>query len=262
MPESEQALAEAVYELCESLSPIFIEQFVRLLRRHVTLAEIRPIRIMRETNNDAARDRIVKFIGAIHRINPDLTPTALALGIECALFAAQERSDKQHVDVVWTGPLVTTVSLRRSAAVLLELIQSAQREIVIVSYAAFRIRDALLALEQRSRAGVAMHIILESAEDSQGRLDRDAAAAFSPLIGMPMVNFYTWPLARRPPGALLHAKAVIVDGRDALVTSANITEHAISSNIEIGLFIRGGDAPSRIHQYIKKLIADGEFVVR
>lgn len=169
---------------------------------------------------------------------------------------------KQHVDVVWTGPLVTPVSLRRSAAVLLELIQSAQREIVCISYAAFRIPYALRALEQRTRDGVMMHFILESEEDSRGRLRRDASAAFDPLMGSPTVTFYTWPVAKRPPGALLHAKAVIVDGHSALVTSANLTENAISSNIEIGFLIKGGDAPRRIHEHVKALMAAGEFVLQ
>jgi len=144
--------------------------------------------------------------------------------------------------------------------VLLELIQGAQHEIVIISFAAFRIPDALQSLELSGTRGVQMHFILESSEDSEGRL-RGRSTAFSPLIGTPNATFYIWPHAKRPSGALLHAKAVIIDRQTALVTSANMTEHAISANIEIGLLIRGGDAPVRIHDYVKALIAAGEFAV-
>ena len=260
MLASSVTLAGAVCSLCESLSTDFIERFVRLLRSQERLADVTAMRIMREVNSDAARDRLSKFLGEVRALDVNVGPQALALGIECALVTGQRRSAKQQVNVVWTGPLVTSVSLRRSAAVLLELIRSAQREIIIVSYAAFRIRDALAALEQRSSAGVKMHFILESQEDSHGRLSRDAAAAFDPWHGNPMAKFYIWPSEKRPLGALLHAKAVIVDGFVALITSANVTENAISSNIEIGVLIRGGDEPARIHEHIMELIAIGEFV--
>ena len=42
--------------------------------------------------------------------------------------------------------------------------------------------------------------------------------------------------------------------------SANLTEHEISTRLEIGILIQGGDVPKRIHDHIKGLIAAGEFV--
>ena len=260
MLASEPGLASAVYELVEQLSPVYVERFIALLRMHNVLADINQIRIMREMNNDAARERLWKFLVDLRRIDGTIAPSNVALGLECALTTAQCEAAKQHVDVVWTGPLVTPVSLRRSAAVLLELIQSAQHEIVIMSYASFVIPDALRALREAHSRGVQMHFILESEDDSAGRLSRDGADAFKPLGGAVGVNFYTWPRIKRPPGALLHAKAVIVDGHSALVTSANMTDNAISANIEIGFLIKGGDAPARIYQHIKGLIAAGEFI--
>ena len=215
---------------------------------------------MRDTNNVIARDRLIKFLRDVQRVELELETSTLAFGLECALTASQNQARKQRVDVVWTGPLATSVSVRRSAAVLLELIQKAEREIIMVSFAAFRIPDALKALEIKSQSGVSMHFILESGEDSKGRLRQDASSAFQSLIGKPTVHFYTWPFAKRPPGALLHAKVVIIDGSTALVTSANLTEHAISTNLEIGILIEDGDAPQRIHDHIKALIAAGEFV--
>ena len=52
---------------------------------------------------------------------------------------------------------------------------------------------------------------------------------------------YHWPIDRRePPDAKLHAKAVIVDSRDVLLTSANMTNAAYDKNIELGVLCRGG----------------------
>ena len=255
-----ETVASHIWELTETLSHDFVKQFIGILRNSASLPDVTSIRIMRETNNVTAQDRLSHFLHGVRRVEPGITASALALGLECALTASWKQAQKQRLDVVWTGPLVSTISVRRSAAVLLELIQKAKREIVMVSFAAFRIPDALRALESSSQSGISMHFILESGDDSQGRLRQDASFAFRSLIGKPNVHFYTWPLSKRPPGALLHAKVVIVDGNTALITSANLTENAISTNLEIGILIDGGDAPKRIHDHIKGLIAAGEFV--
>ena len=73
------------------------------------------------------------------------------------------------------------------------------------------------------------------------------------------ISFYCWPSEQRPAGALLHAKAVIADGRSALITSANLTEHAIDANIEIGVLIKGGPLPERLRAHLISLIDSGVF---
>lgn len=62
---------------------------------------------------------------------------------------------------------------------------------------------------------------------------------------------YVWPAARRPKDAkgragVLHAKCALADRRMLLVSSANLTESAMTSNIELGLLVRGGPLPDRV----------------
>lgn len=81
--------------------------------------------------------------------------------------------------------------------------------------------------------GVRADIILESPEN----LDGGGGAGVYAKYGV-----YEWPLDQRSPAnAKLHAKAVIVDTRDVLLTSANMTNAAYDKNIELGLLCRGGD---------------------
>lgn len=42
--------------------------------------------------------------------------------------------------------------------------------------------------------------------------------------------------------ASLHAKLLLVDRKDLLVTSANLTHHGLSSNIEVGVRVKGNMA--------------------
>jgi phosphatidylserine/phosphatidylglycerophosphate/cardiolipin synthase-like enzyme len=64
-----------------------------------------------------------------------------------------------------------------------------------------------------------------------------------------------WPANRRPPGASLHAKIIVVDDVVALVGSANLTGRAMESNLECGILIRGGPQPAAIRAHIMDLRA-------
>jgi cardiolipin synthase A/B len=56
---------------------------------------------------------------------------------------------------------------------------------------------------------------------------------------------------------VLHAKAVVVDGRVALVSSANLTAAALDHNMELGLLVRGGGIPRRLEEHVAELRAKG-----
>ena len=62
----------------------------------------------------------------------------------------------------------------------------------------------------------------------------------------------------RPPNARLHAKAVVADSRDVLLTSANLSSAAFNRNLELGVLIRGGDVAASIQRHFDALIATGE----
>lgn len=207
---------------------------------------------------DEAADVVVQALTALRLVDPVMATDALAFGIECAAAAA-EPTKRQSVDLVWSGPDTSSVPLRRSAAVLLELIELARAELVFVSYAAFRIPDALSSLQRAVSRGVTVKLILESETDSGGRYRQWGSGFGDELAGASGVEFYSWPSEQRPPGGLLHAKAVIADGRLALITSANLTEHAMDVNIEIGVLIEGGPVPQNLRAHVRSLIDSGVF---
>ena len=92
-------------------------------------------------------------------------------------------------------------------------------------------------------------LILESAEHLEGG---GGAAAYAKY------RTYEWPTnLREPPDAKLHAKAVIVDGHDVLLTSANMTNAAYDKNIELGVLCRGGTTAARVQKHFDALITGG-----
>lgn len=59
------------------------------------------------------------------------------------------------------------------------------------------------------------------------------------------------------PGAVLHANLLIVDGRRALVGSANLTHRALTANLEAGVLIEDPDLAGGLEEHVLDLMADG-----
>ena len=51
-------------------------------------------------------------------------------------------------------------------------------------------------------------------------------------------------------GAKMHAKIAVADRRALLVSSANLTQSGVGTNIEAGVLVRGGTAPQRAAEHI------------
>lgn len=50
---------------------------------------------------------------------------------------------------------------------------------------------------------------------------------------------------------------MIVDGRDVLLTSANMTSAAYDKNIELGVLCRGGGVAAQVQRHFDALISGG-----
>jgi len=187
---------------------------------------------------------------------PQIDGATVAMMLRSATAVASTLRASQSIDIAWTGPSSAHVPVRMTAQVLVELIAEARTQIFVISYAAYKVAAVSNALRDAAQRGVDVRLILETEEDSGGRLAVDAADAFAELHQT--VTFWVWPGAQRPQqGAAMHAKAVVVDGRVALVTSANLTGAALQKNMELGLVIRGGAAPQRLAEHFIALMASG-----
>jgi phosphatidylserine/phosphatidylglycerophosphate/cardiolipin synthase-like enzyme len=158
----------------------------------------------------------------------------------------------QSVDVAWTGPQSTLRTSRLTAAVVSELVDTAEREVLLVSYAAHPTAQLLRALHRATTRGVTVTLVLERPTDN--RAYTATGEAFPDLDA----TRWVWPAAHRPPGAALHAKIIVVDRRIALVGSANLTGRAFETNLECGILLRDGIHPAAIHQHIELLHASGQ----
>lgn len=189
-------------------------------------------------------------------------PDVLALGFRCAADAVQTTRARLGESVlVWSGPDGGLASVRSLEQALRDLILGAERELWLVSFAAFRFPHLHAALHSAAERNVRLHFLLETAADSAGALSVDARAAF-PADLLAASRLYAWPLEKRPRNAAgnpakLHSKFAVADRRTALISSANLTADAFERNMEAGVVVQGGPLPVQLAEHLDQLVALG-----
>jgi cardiolipin synthase A/B len=148
---------------------------------------------------------------------------------------------KPFTEFIWSGPPNGRFPVRRIDQVLYDLITGAQRRMLLVTFAAYRIAHLCNHLLSAVKRGVGLTLIIEREDASEGQLSLDALNAFRQLP-LERTTILYWPIDKRErnqagyPGKL-HAKCAIIDDI-AIVSSANFTDDAFNRNMELGLVLR------------------------
>ena len=250
------ALVEATRVAVQSMPAGHVESLAAVIAKLPCFSEAAAGPVLSAVASPTYRKNASRFLDSWGTI-PDVPGLALALALRAASSVRADAAQEETIEVVWTGPTSHEIAVRRTREVLLELIGVATQRLTVVSFAAYKVPEVLAELTGAAARGVDVRLILESAEDSGGRLSHDAAEAFESLRNA--AAFYVWPLDKRASGhsvtGTLHAKAVVADARAAFVTSANLTGQALTANMELGLLVRGGAIPARLTAHFDELIA-------
>lgn len=139
-------------------------------------------------------------------------------------------------ELVATLPPETPGVARPTERVVWEMIESATEEIILLGY---ELTDqeliGLLAAAAGRGAGVIM-----ICDRSRGAIQRviDSWPSHTP----PPRIYHDRERTDGAPYSSMHAKSLLIDGKDLLVTSANFTFHGLHGNIEIGVRLGGNPA--------------------
>lgn len=203
------------------------------------------------------REQIGHFLVAWQTEAPDAAPQTVAWAVQAAAHTLHQQRRAQTLEFVWTGPS-SEQPLQRTAQVLQQVIELAHTELLIVSFAVYDIPEIREALLQAANRGVRIQLIIESAQESDGKLAYNSLAAFGTQIAS-RADVYYWPRNKRPTDqhgrhGSLHAKCAVADEQALLISSANLTHYALNLNMELGMLIRGGTGPQRVAQHFRQLI--------
>lgn len=182
--------------------------------------------------------------------------TALATAQHCHITHQKELS----IELVWSGPNLPSSTMRRTDQALLELIGQAKEELTIVSFVVYKIPELIEALNEAVKRSVRVRIIAETKESSGGKVSFDLSALGKDLLEK--IDVLVWPLGERPTNASgeygsLHTKCAVADRKWLFISSANLTEHALTLNMEMGLLIHNGGLAGQVTEHINNLVLNG-----
>jgi phosphatidylserine/phosphatidylglycerophosphate/cardiolipin synthase-like enzyme len=207
------------------------------------------------------RARVTDLLAAWEQHTPELAPAEVALMVRTAVAATRSVRASQSIELVWTGPLVTGPTMRRTDQALLQVINAAQQSLLIVSFAVYKIPAIAGAIVRAAERGVTIRICVEAPEPSGQKMAHDTVKALGPLVAQ-RAAIYVWPNDKRVHDAsgkvgVLHAKCAVADSRLLFISSANLTDNAMTINMELGVLVDGGSTPATVAAQFEQFIAAG-----
>lgn len=182
-----------------------------------------------------------------------LPPPAMAWGLELlAQERAAWRSRWDGIALTWTGPEDVVTETRDTGAVARQLFAGAHRSLLVSTYAldeGAKGENLLGVLRARMMAHPDLDVRFYVNLAREYGDDRPSATILAEHVRRLQEKVFTWeprPVvfydrrALEPghgPRACLHAKVIVRDGTQTLITSANLTEAAQERNVEAGVLI-------------------------
>jgi phosphatidylserine/phosphatidylglycerophosphate/cardiolipin synthase-like enzyme len=188
----------------------------------------------------------------------ELDGKTMAIALSSAAHCQAQLRQELSTELVWTGPNPESLPLRRTDQTLLQLIRDTQQDLLIVSFAIYNIPEIVQALLTAINRGVKVRIIAETPESSKGKIFYGMEATFGPAI-LERAQVYIWQKEKRPTDeqgryGSLHAKCAVGDQQHLFISSANLTEYAMSLNMEVGILSHNRDLAKQMIQQIDCLI--------
>ncbi|MFF8275427.1 DISARM system phospholipase D-like protein DrmC [Streptomyces lateritius] len=181
--------------------------------------------------------QLTEMTRAWHREAPGITGSALAL----ALTTYRALSLPSPPQVVVSGPMGPSLPVRLTSGVAVEVIRSANVTLLIASFAAHGALDVVEEIGLAVARGVQVDLLLEESTH--------AVTAFAALP--PEVRIWH----RTGGTGVMHAKLLAADRHTAFLGSANLTDRAMSDNIELGVVLRDRATVEPLVDHFRWLLA-------
>ena len=141
----------------------------------------------------------------------------------------ERRGAGRRPEFVWTGPETRQSGARDTAVVLSDMFASANMSVLIAGFVFDHGKTVLGALHEAMIRGVTCSLFADGEGARNFRRDNWP-------FGPPFPQVYRFVPATGV-FASLHAKCVVVDHRQVLVTSANFTDRGMNRNLEVGVLL-------------------------
>jgi len=251
-------IVEAALKLAGKLPGDVVEQTAQIISSHEA-SEARS-RIADSIPHPHHRSLCLKFFNDWRTKAPGVSPAEVAIALRTAACSQRSREADQSVEIVWTGPRSEEISFRHTEQAILQVLNSAQSRILLVSYAVYSIPNIQEAVVRAAKRGVKITFVVETPNKIAVESEYSTLQALGEDVARCSTVYY-WPKENRKADGsgklgILHVKCVVGDGHLLFLSSANLKKYAFSLNMELGVLITGGEAPSQIERVFDEMIRE------
>ena len=155
----------------------------------------------------------------------------------------------EHVDLVLTAPDSFRVKTLRTKDTIHKLIENAEKSLTITGYSISDYFSEMIdVIIKKSLQGVYIRLYANDIEKQKDILDRLMSYRSR------FLQVYEYQRHEEDRMAALHAKLIVADVKQSLVSSANLSYHGMQGNIEMGFLIESHDKAKQIEDVMKELL--------
>jgi phosphatidylserine/phosphatidylglycerophosphate/cardiolipin synthase-like enzyme len=252
-------LLEKIYQVAQELPPLVLNSVIHSLGEQVFDSHYPFIdQILNQLSNPMFRRLVGELFTLWQQNQSDWDSRAIASALMASAYSIQTTQQSLAAELVWTGPPTLGIPVRRTDQVLLQLIRDTQQQLIIISFAVYKIPEIAEALLEALERGIQLKIILETTQAEGGKMSFKGTTALGQKI-LRDAQVFLWPVEKRlhdPQGRYgsLHIKSVISDQKYLFITSANLTEYALTLNMEMGVLLKSPALASQVTDLIYHLI--------
>ena len=175
-------------------------------------------------------------IKIVKKILNDLEPESILIGLELlSEINHLENISQENTTLSWTSPVIFHKKADNTKSTIIEMINSAKKSITFVGYYIMPdTEDIFSALINAANRGVKIRLCFDKAK----KFIKIIKKLWQDQAPFPLV--YTF--RPKEEHSSLHAKVLIIDSSQLLITSANLTGRAITRNVEMGIKHNGESA--------------------
>lgn len=163
------------------------------------------------------------------------------------LILANNAENSEKVQLVITAPPSFNLRTRLTENVVEDMLLSAKKSILMTGYSISEyINKYLDLIIQKSQSGVFVKIFINNISE-QGIIDKLL------LHNGRFLRIYNY-TNKDDKMSALHAKVLSVDGRQSLISSANLSYHGMMGNIELGCHIESERIAKETDEVFKQLL--------
>ena len=179
-----------------------------------------------------------KSLALIEREYPQLSREQAISLVELVSNALSEKQ-KEKISLVATVPPAFSLKTKRIQNVVEDLIKNAKKSILLTGYSVSEfVSEMINTLVEKSQKGVLIKIFFN---------DIKSQVSIEKILRYRYTN-------KEDKMAALHAKILMVDDADVLISSANLSYHGMAGNIEIGTQVCSEKIVKQINELFKQLL--------